>query len=114
GNAEKAAEIYNTLINNFNNRSITLCALDAPRTADGERPHYSVYIQEEAFLRLSFLTGEKLYLQDMLESQNSFGGEEHGFYAYARLARYNLLYPNVQAGSFQYYAYNEDKGTGEE
>jgi len=99
---EKTTEIYNLLANNFNNRSIALCAFDVPRTSSGTRPHYTVYIQEEAYLRLYFLTGQRLYLETLLDSARSFGDDEHGHYTYARLARYNLLNPQARVGSAQY------------
>jgi hypothetical protein len=106
---DKAVEIYNTLLNNFNNRKVVVCALSAPRLSSGGWPLYTVSIWEEAALRLYLLTGEALYLDLLRESKAVFGpeisgeGSYTGGFLYADLATDNIARPAAKISSYAYY-----------
>ncbi|MDR1323024.1 MAG: hypothetical protein LBK68_01135 [Candidatus Margulisbacteria bacterium] len=106
---DKAVEIYNTLLNNFNNRKVVVCALSAPRLSSGGWPLYTVSIWEEAALRLYLLTGEALYLELLRDNAAVFGPEISGETAYtggflyADLAADNSARPAARISSYAYY-----------
>ncbi|MDR1453459.1 MAG: hypothetical protein LBJ25_05755 [Candidatus Margulisbacteria bacterium] len=106
----KAAEIYNTLLNNFNNRKVVVCALSAPRLSNGSWPRYTVSIWEEAALRLYLLTGEVLYLELLRDKVAVFGPEISGEnsytggFLYADLAADNSARAAAKTSSYEYYS----------
>ncbi|GBR73070.1 hypothetical protein NO1_0519 [Candidatus Termititenax aidoneus] len=106
---DKAVEIYNALLNNFNNRKVVVCALSAPRLNSGNWPLYAVSIWEEAALRLYLLTGEALYLELLRDSAAVFGPEISGEtsytggFLYADLAADNSARPAARISSYAYY-----------
>ncbi|MDR2429050.1 MAG: hypothetical protein LBD62_04515 [Candidatus Margulisbacteria bacterium] len=106
---DKAVEIYNTLLNNFNNRKVVVCALSAPRLSNGSWPRYTVSIWEEAALRLYLLTGEALYLELLRGSAAVFGPEISGEnsytggFLYADLAADNSARLAAKISSYEYY-----------
>ena len=106
---DKAVEIYNALLNNFNNRRVVVCALSAPRLNNGNWPRYTVSIWEEAALRLYLLTGEALYIELLRGGAAVFGPEISGEasytggFLYADLAADNSARPAAKISSYDYY-----------
>ncbi|MDR2431282.1 MAG: hypothetical protein LBD99_03400 [Candidatus Margulisbacteria bacterium] len=88
GDKDKAKELYLAALNNFNNRNISI--YPSAQNIREDTPAYAVSLQEEALLRLYFLTGETEYLDRLLNGGALFGPENKPGFLYADLAAANL------------------------
>ena len=81
---DKARELYEIILESFNNRNITMCA--GLQGVAEDSPRYSVSLAEEARYRLFLLTGDAGQLLSLQESKNTFGPENKSGYLYSDLA----------------------------
>lgn len=84
GKKSKAQELYEAILEKFNNRNILIYGADISEDA----PRYSVSIETEAYYRLYLLTGDKEYLREVI--WNTFGTESKPGFLYRDL-KYAVL-----------------------